>query len=164
MTATSGCPRPYFRRLGAVESLKEQVENLLDILGEDVGVEVLGERVEDLEGEVVVGAAGDEALEDAQDGHDLGGDEVARDVGEEEAREGGNVAGALPQQRHEQEGEEVAVDGRQRVAGGGRLQLEQEREELEGVGDELGDVLLEDEVEDGEEVALQLIHRGCKSN
>jgi len=35
---------------------------------------------------------------------------------------------------------------------------------LEGVGDELGDVLLEDEVEDGEEVGLQLIHGGCKSN
>ena len=47
------------------------------------------------------------------------------------------------------------------AGGGGRLQLEQEREQLEGVGDELGDVLLEDEVEDGEEVGLQLVHGGC---
>ena len=142
--------------LGAVEALEEQKEYLLDVLGEEALGQMLGETVEYVKGEVVVGLGGDEALKDAEHGHDLLGDAGARRlayVGLEELDECRYVARSLPQHGHEQEGKELVVDARYLLI----VRLEHHGEELEGVGHELADVLLEHVVEDGKEAALELL-------
>lgn len=86
------------------------------------------ERADDVEGEVLVLALAEEALEDAQEGEEL---PRLRDkhgalvrVGAGELREGGHVALAQPQRRREQ-GRQQRLEGVGQVAlpwgGGGRM-------------------------------------------